>query len=100
MKICCVTGKRVIFGNNVSHAVNRTRRRFEPNIQNVNLYSRVLGKISLKITPRGLKTIEKKGGIDLFLDNAREIYGDEGLALMKRYWAAKELLLHANNSKN
>lgn len=91
MKICCVTGKRVVFGNNVSHAVNKTRRRFNANIQKVSVFSKVLGRVSLKITPNGLKTIDKKGGIDAFLETTKTIYGDEGLALVKRYWAAKKL---------
>lgn len=91
MKICCVTGKRVQFGCNVSHAVNRTKKRFNANIQKVNLYSKLLGKVTLKVTPSGLKTIEKKGGIDLFFETTNQIYGDEGLAMMKRYWAAKQL---------
>lgn len=91
MKICCITGKRVLFGNNVSHAVNKTRRRFDANIQKVNLYSKVLGKVKLRVTPNGLKTIEHHGGIDLFLSTTNRIYGKEGLLLVKRYWAAKRL---------
>ena len=43
-KVCELSGKKVMNGNNVSHAKNRTKRRFIPNLQTVSLYSEVLGK--------------------------------------------------------
>jgi len=63
-----VTGKAVLTGNNVSHAKNRTRRRFLPNVQDTSMYSEALGKpIKLRATTNGIKTIEHNGGIDAWL---------------------------------
>ena len=65
---CVLTGKGVQAGNNVSHAVNRTRRRFLPNLQKVSLLSDVLGeKVSLRLSTRAIRTVEKRGGIDGYL---------------------------------
>lgn len=55
-------------GNNVSHANNKTRRRFLPNLQVVGLYSELLGrKINVKVSSAGLRTIEHNGGVDSWL---------------------------------
>ncbi len=55
-------------GNNVSHAHNKTRRSFEPNLQSVRLYSNTLKRnIRLRIATSTLRTIDKKGGLDEFL---------------------------------
>ena len=68
---CELTGKLVITGNNVSHANNRTKRRFIPNLQNVSLYSDKLDKkIKFRVATSTLRTVEKNGGIDNFLVNA------------------------------
>lgn len=65
---CMVTGKSVMSGNNVSHAKNRTRRRFLPNVQETSLYSETLGRpVRLKVTAAGLRTIDHKGGLDAYL---------------------------------
>ncbi len=65
---CTITGKGVMFGNNVSHANNRTRRRFTPNIQNTSLFSEALGKmVRLRLSVNGIRTIEHCGGLDSFL---------------------------------
>ena len=67
-KICEISGKKPMTGNNVSHANNRTKRRFIPNLQNVKLYSGALQKyINLNITVRTMKTVEKNGGLDSYL---------------------------------
>ena len=67
-KVCEITGKRPMTGNNVSHANNRTKRRFIPNLQNVKLYSGALQKyINLNITVKTMKTVEKNGGLDSYL---------------------------------
>ena len=69
-KVCEISGKRPMTGNNVSHANNRTKRRFIPNLQNVKLYSGILQKyINLNITIRTMKTVEKNGGLDSYLIN-------------------------------
>ena len=67
-KECEISGKKPMSGNNVSHANNRTKRRFIPNLQNVKLYSGTLQKyINLNITIRTMKTVEKNGGLDSYL---------------------------------
>lgn len=65
---CSITGKGVQTGNNVSHANNKTRRRFLPNLQETSVLSDALGQmVRLKVSTRGLKTIEHNGGLDAFL---------------------------------
>jgi large subunit ribosomal protein L28 len=65
---CVVTGKAAQSGNNVSHANNRTRRKFNPNLQNASLYSEILGRsVSVRVSTNGLRTIDHKGGLDAFL---------------------------------
>lgn len=65
---CAVTGKGVLTGNNVSHANNKTRRRFLPNLQETSVLSDTLGQmVRLRVSANGLKTIEHNGGIDAFL---------------------------------
>ncbi len=67
-KICEISGKKPMSGNNVSHANNKTKRRFIPNLQNVKLYSGTLQKyINMNITIRTMKTVEKNGGLDSYL---------------------------------
>ena len=67
-KVCEMSGKRPMTGNNVSHANNRTKRRFIPNLQNVKFYSGALQKyINLNITVKTMKTVEKNGGLDSYL---------------------------------
>lgn len=67
-KRCIITGKGVQTGNNVSHANNKTRRRFLPNLQAVSLLSETLGTtVTLRLSSRGLRTIEHNGGLDAFL---------------------------------
>ncbi len=70
---CELTGKGVMTGNNVSHAHNRTRRRFLPNLQATSLISESLGEsIRLKVCIGALRTVEHKGGLDAFLLDARD----------------------------
>ncbi len=65
---CSVTGKGVQAGNNVSHANNRTRRRFLPNLQSTSLYSETLDRaIRLRLSTAAIRTIEHKGGLDAWL---------------------------------
>jgi len=65
---CEITGKGVMSGNNVSHAVNRTRRRFLPNLQSNTLQSDILGEgVRLKLSTKAIRTIDFKGGLDSFL---------------------------------
>lgn len=72
---CELTGTAVQTGNNVSHANNRTRRRFLPNLCNVSLMSETLGEqIRLRVSAQALRSVEHRGGLDAFLIKAR---GDE-----------------------
>jgi len=67
---CELTGKMYQSGNNVSHAKNRTKRRFLPNLQNISFLSEKLGKaIQLRVATSTIRTVEKKGGLDEFLLN-------------------------------
>jgi large subunit ribosomal protein L28 len=82
---CDLTGKTVLSGNNVSHANNKTRRRFLPNLQETSLLSDVLGSIRLRLSTRTIRTIEHNGGLDAYLlgQNDRKLTV-EGLALKRR----------------
>ncbi len=65
---CGITGKGVLTGNNVSHANNKTRRRFLPNLQESSFWSDVLGtQIQMRLSANGIRTIEHNGGLDSFL---------------------------------
>lgn len=65
---CEITGKGVLAGNNVSHAHNKTRRRFLPNVQRTSLMSDALGEmVRMRISTRAIRTIEKNGGLDAYL---------------------------------
>jgi large subunit ribosomal protein L28 len=65
---CQITGKGVLTGNNVSHANNKTRRRFLPNLQETALLSDALGHaVRLRLSTRAIRTVEHNGGIDAFL---------------------------------
>jgi large subunit ribosomal protein L28 len=67
-RVCALTGTKVRYGHNVSHSHRVTNRRFEPNIQKVRLPSEALGvAVSMNITARALRTVQKKGGLDGFL---------------------------------
>jgi large subunit ribosomal protein L28 len=65
---CQITGKGVLTGNNVSHANNKTRRRFLPNLQDSSMLSDILGtEVRMRLSTRGIRTVEHNGGIDAFL---------------------------------
>lgn len=69
---CDITGKGVLVGNNVSHANNKTKRRYLPNLQVVSLISDALGQsVRLRLTAHALRTIEHNGGLDQFLITTR-----------------------------
>jgi large subunit ribosomal protein L28 len=69
---CEITGKGVLSGNNVSHANNKTRRRFLPNLQESSLLSDALGaSVRLRLSTRAIRTIEHNGGIDAYLRGMR-----------------------------
>ena len=89
---CELTGKKYLSGNNVSHAKNRTKRRFLPNLQNISFLSDKLGKkVQLKVAASTIRTVEKKGGLDEYLINTSNTkLASAGLKL-------KKLILSKNN---
>jgi len=70
---CELTGKGPMTGNNVSHAHNKTRRRFLPNLNDVSLMSETLGRpVKLRISASALRSVDHRGGIDAFLAKASD----------------------------
>ena len=83
---CDITGKGVLTGNNVSHANNKTRRRYLPNLQQASFFSDVLGTaVQMRLTTNGIRTVEHNGGLDAFLLTTpnRKLAG-EALTLKRR----------------
>src|SRR6185437_11499637 len=67
-RVCELTGKGRLVGNNVSHANNKTKRTFLPNLQNVTLISDALGQsVKLRVSTHGLRSVEHVGGLDNWL---------------------------------
>lgn len=72
-RVCELTGKGPMSGNNVSHANNKTRRRFLPNLNDVTLISDVLGQsFKLRISAAGLRSVDHRGGLDAYLAKAKD----------------------------
>ncbi|PZQ46545.1 MAG: 50S ribosomal protein L28 [Micavibrio aeruginosavorus] len=91
---CMITGKMRMVGNNRSHAENKTKRTFEVNVQDTTVHSETLNqKIALRVTAAGLRTLEKKGGIDAFIQGTAKTKLDPALrpykALMEKKLAKK-----------
>lgn len=81
---CVITGKAPMSGNNVSHAKNRNKRRFLPNVQDTSLYSVVLDRwVKIRVSTNGLRTVEHKGGLDAFLTGTAKTKLDESLRPLK-----------------
>ncbi|MGI9357733.1 MAG: 50S ribosomal protein L28 [Rhizobiaceae bacterium] len=82
---CELTGKSVMTGNNVSHANNKTKRRFLPNLVNVTLLSEALDQsIRLRVAASALRTVEHRGGLDAFLMKEKEANLSPKAADMRR----------------
>lgn len=82
---CALTGKGVQTGNNVSHANNKTRRRFLPNLQETSVLSESLGEsIRLRLSTHAIRTIEHRGGLDGYLLSARAAELSSELRRLKR----------------
>ena len=88
---CMITGKGVLTGNNVSHANNKTRRRWLPNLQEFRLESDILGeRVKLRLSTRGMRTIEANGGLDSYLLGINDSkLSTEALALKRRIQRAQ-----------
>ena len=72
-RVCELSGKGPMVGNNISHAHNKTKRRFLPNLNEVTLMSDVLGQsFKLRISAAALRTVDHRGGLDAFLAKAKD----------------------------
>lgn len=89
---CSVTGKGTQFGNNVSHANNKNRRRFQPNLQETSLLSDSLGQlVRLRLSVNAIRSIEHKGGLDAFLLDAKDaVLSQDARRLKRRISKAQE----------
>lgn len=82
---CSVTGKGPMSGNNVSHANNRTRRRFEVNLRETSMLSELLGRmVRLRLSANGIRTIEHKGGLDAFMLGVKAAKLDKKASALKK----------------
>jgi large subunit ribosomal protein L28 len=82
---CVVTGKGVLVGHNVSHANNKTKRRFLPNLQVISLLSDALNQsVRLRLSTSGVKTVERAGGLDAWLLKATDAKLDQETRRLKR----------------
>ncbi|MEY4696723.1 MAG: hypothetical protein RIT14_1151 [Pseudomonadota bacterium] len=84
-RVCELTGKGPMSGNTVSHANNKSRRRFLPNLNDVTMMSDVLGQsFKLRVSAAGLRTVDHRGGLDAFLAKAKdEELSDRALKIKK-----------------
>ena len=82
---CELTGKGPLTGNNVSHANNKTKRRFLPNLQDVTLQSEALGRsFRFRISSSALRSIDHRGGLDAFLARAKDEQLSPGALKVKK----------------
>ncbi|MBN9431623.1 MAG: 50S ribosomal protein L28 [Bosea sp.] len=90
-RVCELTGKAVMTGNTVSHANNKSRRRYLPNLVNVTLMSDALGQsFKLRVSAHGLRSVEHRGGLDAFLAKASESELSDRARILKRKIADKQ----------
>ena len=89
---CDYVGTGVQSGNNVSHANNKTRRRFLPNLQHASMLSDTLGRtVPLRLTTKAIRTIEKRGGLDAYLLSTPDAeLGRKALAIKRSIRRAQE----------
>ncbi|NKX38140.1 50S ribosomal protein L28 [Tritonibacter mobilis] len=82
---CELTGKGPMTGNNVSHANNKTKRRFLPNLNDVTLQSETLGRgVKLRISAAALRSVDHRGGLDAFLAKAKDAELSEAALKVKK----------------
>lgn len=90
-RACELTGKAVMSGNNVSHANNKTRRKFLPNLVHVTLMSEAMGQsYRLRVSANALRTVEHRGGLDAFLAKANVNELSQRARLLKKQIAQKQ----------
>ena len=90
-RVCELTGKGPMVGNNVSHANNKTKRRYLPNLNDVTLQSETLGRgIKLRISAHALRSVDHRGGLDKFLAKAKDAeLSDRALKVKKEIMKAQ-----------
>ena len=89
-RVCELTAKGRMVGNNVSHANNKTKRVFLPNLQNVTLISDALGRsVKLRVSANGLRSVEHVGGLDNWLLKTKVEKLSDRAAKLKREIAKK-----------
>lgn len=73
-RVCELTGKGPMVGNNVSHANNKTKRRFLPNLQDVTFGSDILDRrFTLRVSSAALRSVDHRGGLDAYLTKAKDV---------------------------
>lgn len=84
-RVCELTGTGPMVGHNVSHSNIKTKRRFMPNLVNVTLHSEALDqKFSMRIAAKALRTVDKLGGLDAYLEKAKDdVLSDKALKIKK-----------------
>ena len=91
-KKCELTGKIPLKGHNVSHANNKTKRKFEPNLKKVKFKSEILKRnLRLTVSNAGVRSVDKKGGFDEFLKSAKSKYLSLRLKKLKKSITSKTL---------
>jgi large subunit ribosomal protein L28 len=89
-RVCPLSGKKVLRGNRVSHANNKTKRRFLPNLQNVSFLSDALGsKVRIRLSTNAVRSVEKNGGIDGYLLSACDCLLSQRFKRMKKLLQSK-----------
>jgi len=89
-KKCELTGKSPLKGHNVSHANNKTKRRFLPNLKKVNFKSEILKKsLKLTVSNAGVRSVDKKGSFDEFIKSAKSKYLSSRLKKLKKSLVSK-----------
>jgi len=90
-RVCVISGKKTVFGNNVSHANNKSRRRYLPNLQVVSFPSDVMGRsVRLRVSTHAIRTIEHNGGFDSYFSSLSPRKVSQELSpLYKRFHKAK-----------
>ncbi len=96
-KVCQITGKKPITGNNVSHSNIKTKRRFKPNLQTVSLTSEILGRtVRARISTNALRTVDHRGGFDAFLLKAKDADLAPNMLALKRQIVKKSAAAKAS----
>ena len=94
---CPLTGKGIQSGHNVSHANNKTKRRFMPNLQSVSLTSEILGRtVRARISTNALRTVDHRGGLDAFLLKAKDADLAPKMLVLKRQIVKKSAVAKAS----